>query len=686
LKNIIEERGVSSSGLEVAKTFTFAPSAKAFQVFIDGIYSDKIRAVIRELWTNAYDAHILAEKREVPFTCTLPTLLYPELIIRDFGPSMSHDTMMTNFTQAFLSSKDNSNDFVGSLGLGRLSAFAYTDSFNVNTYIAGEKRDYAVFINADGIPELALLSHTKTSEEDGFEVRFPVDIKDCQAFWNAAKFTAIGFDVSPIFTNEEVEYFNKRIQGSGWASYENLRGAFARQGCVIYPLDEQAVRELGDFAFIFDMDGIVIDFPIGSLDYNASREALGYNTRTLKSLKNRFQEIKLAITSDAHKIINASKTRYEASITLESLKSIGIHRSILAELKFFGKNVPPHINVKNKSLERHNIWLSHQDMRSESFSFKISRKDMQVFSPNYSSPIFAFKKGTVCVPARIVKYCKDKGISQCYIVSYGDVRGLERMRRILGHPPIIRVETLSRPPVKQSTEKSAQGGFVSVYSITNGNVLREVVDIKKPGFFIEVNRGTISSYGASICLSFIKSQRIVEFDKLVGITFSQINRFEKEGWVNVAPLLKKAGAQLLEKLDLPHKLFYSNLNTSNLLLNSLVEVPSTTLSLGLGERHPLIKIQREALYILEKFTAANRHNYKHIADYCDFVVTPVVDLCVEENEERKRQFLANYPMLKLLPRLCHYFDSCYTPPEEQKIFLDYLKEVRYEDAQIKIAA
>ena len=42
-------REVSSYGVQATNTFSIRANGKAFKVLIDGLYSDKIRAVVREL-------------------------------------------------------------------------------------------------------------------------------------------------------------------------------------------------------------------------------------------------------------------------------------------------------------------------------------------------------------------------------------------------------------------------------------------------------------------------------------------------------------------------------------------------------------------------------------------------------------------------------------------------------------
>ena len=106
---------VEKSGNFEESKFSIEASSKAFFILSDGLYSNKILAVVRELSTNAYDSHVEANKADVPFDVHLPTPLKPVFFIRDYGTSMNHDNCMQLYTTYFRSTRNNSNDAVGCL-------------------------------------------------------------------------------------------------------------------------------------------------------------------------------------------------------------------------------------------------------------------------------------------------------------------------------------------------------------------------------------------------------------------------------------------------------------------------------------------------------------------------------------------------------------------------------------------
>ena len=124
--NLIETAGLGSTG-----GFSIKTTAAAFQLLSSGLYSNKIRAVVRELSSNAVDAHPMVQAQSRAIEVKLPNSLDSEFYVKDFGPGLSHDNLMHMYTTYFDSSKQASNDFIGGFGVGSKSPFAYTDAFTV---------------------------------------------------------------------------------------------------------------------------------------------------------------------------------------------------------------------------------------------------------------------------------------------------------------------------------------------------------------------------------------------------------------------------------------------------------------------------------------------------------------------------------------------------------------------------
>lgn len=318
---------VASYGAQDSTAFSIEMNSVAFQAVIDGIYADKVRAPVREYCTNAYDAHIAAGKRNVPFELQLPSRFDLTFRVRDYGVGLTHEQVMTHYTTMFNSSKRETNDQVGALGLGCKSAFAYTTIFTVTCYDGTQRRVYSAFLGDEGVPQMSLMATELSDEPTGVEISFPAKQQDIDAFRRAAQLTLLGFPVQPRVVNEDFTHMNPPVySGNGWEFYADAlpaRTAYARQGCVIYPIDPEPLgiekKQPGYYApKLTTNEGlllslpIIIDFPIGELSVSTSREQLGYDERTKANLKARFGTVIKELMDIPQKELNKATTWLQA--------------------------------------------------------------------------------------------------------------------------------------------------------------------------------------------------------------------------------------------------------------------------------------------------------------------------------------------------------------------------------------
>ena len=89
-------------------TFRIQANARAFSILSSNLYTDKIKAVIRELSCNAWDSHVAAGKQGTPFDVHLPNNLEPWFSVTDYGLGLSHEQVMDLYTTYFSSTKSDS--------------------------------------------------------------------------------------------------------------------------------------------------------------------------------------------------------------------------------------------------------------------------------------------------------------------------------------------------------------------------------------------------------------------------------------------------------------------------------------------------------------------------------------------------------------------------------------------------
>lgn len=285
--------------------FAIKNSSKAFKILSDGLYANKIRAVVRELGCNALDSHVAAGKPTLPFDVHLPSSFEPYFSIRDYGVGLTHQEVVNIYTTYFESTKTHSNDFIGALGLGSKSPFSYTENFTVTAVKNGVKGIYTAFINDRGVPSIALMTSDTTTDPNGVEVKFAVENSyDFAKFEQEALSVFRYFSTKPVITGrqveiDDVEYAEKDIipgvhitNSSGYRrGYYGHRGSYAVMGNIQYPIDvPNADKNLGGLANLLSMD-LEIHFPNGSLEFQASREGLSYNAQTIHAIKERLQRL-----------------------------------------------------------------------------------------------------------------------------------------------------------------------------------------------------------------------------------------------------------------------------------------------------------------------------------------------------------------------------------------------------------
>lgn len=487
---------VQAEGFTQTAAFTIAASGKAFKGLIDGLYSRKVEAVIRELATNAFDAHKAAGSI-APFEVHLPTAIKPVFWLRDFGTGMSHDLMMRRYTTMFDSTKDGLNeedqalvsadDQVGMLGLGSKAFFAYTDSCTISVWMNGEGRHYTVFMGANGIPQIALAGSGPSDEPTGVKVSFGVKTKDFAEFEKAAIRVFKGFPITPngltlaakeAITKEPIE------MGAFWKSYPKdylpAGGFYARQGCVLYPIDlgqiDDRAIEIEDsewdyvtqsmkavvkvslsenFAQFTKMDQtVVIDFPIGSLEFDLSRERLAYTDRTILALRHRWSEFIVDLDSVFSETFEPLGTGWKRMLRAadSGFKDLGI---LFSNSSYFVDANALFDTLKGSLPSRrddrgYGLTAFYSILKHEGDKPTVIYYNQQYGMPNslaqITSAVVVYRDDLkmTSVNQRINAYLGEHGIKYAFLIEKGKLTG--DLFKKLGRPEIVRLSTMPAPP------------------------------------------------------------------------------------------------------------------------------------------------------------------------------------------------------------------------------------------------
>ncbi|WLY86459.1 protein rIIA [Escherichia phage 310Ecol104PP] len=330
-----------------SKAFSITASPKVFKILSSDLYTNKIRAVVRELITNMIDAHALNGNPE-KFIIQVPGRLDPRFVCRDFGPGMSDfdiqgdDNSPGLYNSYFSSSKAESNDFIGGFGLGSKSPFSYTDTFSITSYHKGEIRGYVAYMDGDG-PQIkpTFVKEMGPDDKTGIEIVVPVEEKDFRNFAYEVSYIMRPFKDLAIINglDREIDYFPDfdDYYGVNPERYWPDRGGlYAIYGGIVYPIDG-VIRDRSWLSIRNEVN--YIKFPMGSLDIAPSREALSLDDRTRKNIIERVKELsEKAFNEDVKRFKESTSPRH----TYRELMKMGYSARdymISNSVKFTTKNL-----------------------------------------------------------------------------------------------------------------------------------------------------------------------------------------------------------------------------------------------------------------------------------------------------------------------------------------------------------
>ena len=331
---------VQTGGLTAHK-FALEASSKAFQILSSTLYKNPTLAVVRELSCNAYDSHVAAGTTSRAFDIHVPNALEPFFSIRDYGIGLSDRDVIEIYSTYFKSTKTGSNDYVGALGLGSKSPFSYTNTFTVNSFFGGKRHSYLAFIDKSGIPSIAHVDTIDSDEHPGMEIQFPVKASDTYLFRNAVgSFFRTWSGVLPNIVGAAKDDVmmvpftpNPELCGDGWfATMERGHSTFVMQGNVPYPLSWDTILmgkasvtdaekdHIKLIAAVLKNTPMIVTFPIGKLDFSASREELQYTDQTITTILDKMKEIVEIISESQRKRVVDAPTKWEAKVVGKELR------------------------------------------------------------------------------------------------------------------------------------------------------------------------------------------------------------------------------------------------------------------------------------------------------------------------------------------------------------------------------
>jgi len=547
------------TGLETNK-FSIQITDKSFRILLDGLYTDKHQSIIRELWTNALDSHKAAGKEDVPFECKLPNSLDPLFYVRDYGTGLSHEDVMHLYSTVFASTKTDTNEQIGCLGLGSKSPFSYTDSFTVISYNGNEKRTYIAALDEDGIPAITHLSTESSNEDTGLKVMFSSAAGVDNAYFSkAACRVSIGFNVKPNILGADIADIPKPIFKSEtlevYSRSEYITTHMIKMGPVLYPIPQS---ESSSLTAKFGWNNYaVVDVPVGSVEFAANREALQLTDDTRNIIKN--------VISDNIAIINETidSDLKNADSYLNACKRYTYWSNLVSNRisNFAWKETGPIVSgivLLNKKLVG--------NLRIQSFE-----KKLEYLNPKSDFGIYVYSLDKVKfiinndekIPRRMLRireFCKQN--SKVYFLNNPSNSDLKRLKRSLGISDDQFMSITELPDVEAKTssgtsDPEALRGVTSI-SYANGHInFRKITHLE---YMPEEDYlwYPLPSAKASVDIRFAKLRITAQFnDQYYGSLKDIIHSAKWLGWENDIVFF---GPQAIKKFsdDLDHSMNLEN--------------------------------------------------------------------------------------------------------------------------------
>ena len=285
-------------------------------LFADKIYSNKERAVIRELACNAHDSHVVAGTTDVPFDVHLPTQLEPWFCIRDYGTGLEDNEIAEIYGAIGVSTKRDTNELIGAFGVGSLSPYSMCDSFTVKSYLNGIVRTYQCMRDEKRQPKVIPLGSAPTDEPNGLEVKLTVNGKVSEFEEEAGHVFMFWEGTLPKINNQHVirkcqEMRDKYVfKGDDFGLTPSWGSMYALMGNIAYKIPDSLDE--------FDVDGY-LKFDLGELEFDTARENLSMTDKTKAALKAKFASVKDSLTKIAIDQIEAEDTPFKKAALAETL-------------------------------------------------------------------------------------------------------------------------------------------------------------------------------------------------------------------------------------------------------------------------------------------------------------------------------------------------------------------------------
>lgn len=574
-----ETNEIVSAGVESSVSFGIDESqlGLVFDILRSKIYSDPVLAVVRELLSNARDAHTDAGISDRPIQVTMPTTSNPVFVVQDFGKGMSPELINNVYRNYGSSLKTGDNSQIGGFGLGSKSPFALTDSFTVNTVNNGIEYFYSAYIDESNVGTIVLFESKPTDAPSGTTVKVPVSKEKLYDFEKKIIEVTEFWTVRPILTGgQKLNYHNLKVAEEGTASNcswklvsGGMSGLHVLIGEIPYRVEGRHLNISSSKEETLLSTPLLINIPIGSVDLAVSRESIQYTERSKEALKRFISTTFESIKNKIQSVVNTKKSYREAVVYFYGTIDYHLHNSFLVYYK--GNQIGPSIEC-GKEVTTYTRQSKGDFYRSCNF-----RRDLRLYSRLEKESGFIINDTGKKRITGIQDFLYRLGYNTVYWYDLPEGTTVEKLiedNPYLG-PEILDAQKLSElyeiPKIVRSKVKREKG-TLTAYAFRYSNYY-----ISKSSFYSHASKTTVNvedkevyvvlegKEGSGIeslfgreCISVSDinaAVKILGTDKIVyGVPRASVEKLG-EGWVHISKALnQKIENDLLKKRITPDKI------------------------------------------------------------------------------------------------------------------------------------
>lgn len=355
------------------QAFSITNSAAMANLLSTSLYSNPLRAAMRELICNAWDSHVASGRTDTPIDISVHYLT--GVTVADHGSGIAHDMVHDIYCTYGSSTKTSDANQTGGFGLGSKSPFAIADTFTVTSHYDGKKSLYLMekaSEQAMGMPAATRLSSTPTTNT-GLTVN--VALMGAYASHSTAYDVICNIlkhsGIRAILTYTVKEGTPPRVEeiyspapevGSFLVTESNApKGGvlcYASYGRVKYPVPtrDSLRKEFPIFSSLANSMTMLVGFASGSLSVMPSREGLHFSPYTDENIQLTLKAIETALEKDLMVMFERYTKNYFNTYSVLDYGVAVVVEAFLTTLKFRSRS-PTNVGHLTQEIRPELTWM-----------------------------------------------------------------------------------------------------------------------------------------------------------------------------------------------------------------------------------------------------------------------------------------------------------------------------------------